>query len=254
MRKPRVILYAEELSNCPCYDLVFEPEFETSIVDMAKEVLNKIRTVAAEAVVICYCAASEPALNYFLHSGALTGRIPLFFCFKTPDPDFIRKAANQGVSHFLFCGTEADKIPTLVSNAADGQVLRDAIQLYWPGCYASSPYVRKLVDEIISAFPHRFEVRELAKRMGIKRRWLQKLCLRTFGMPPTSLIRCIWVHQAMRLMKHSNLDNIDIALQLNYTEESNLARDFRKLLGYSPNEARRRLTQKTPEELIALIL
>ncbi len=52
------------------------------------------------------------------------------------------------------------------------------------------------------------------------------------------------------MMQHTNLDNTEIALQLNYSEESNLARDFRSELGYSPTEARRRLIQHTPEELL----
>lgn len=53
------------------------------------------------------------------------------------------------------------------------------------------------------------------------------------------------------MMQYSSLDNQEIAMQLNYTEESSMARDFRKDLGYSPAEARLRLTHVTPEELLS---
>jgi AraC-like DNA-binding protein len=63
-------------------------------------------------------------------------------------------------------------------------------------------------------------------------------------------MRCIWIHQALRLMQKTTLDNVEIAQQLNYSEESNMARDFRKELGYSPSEARKRLTTQSPDTLL----
>jgi len=52
------------------------------------------------------------------------------------------------------------------------------------------------------------------------------------------------------MMQHTNLNNIDIAMQLYYSEESSMAREFRKELGYSPNTARKLLTKQAPEELL----
>jgi AraC-like DNA-binding protein len=51
-------------------------------------------------------------------------------------------------------------------------------------------------------------------------------------------------------MKYTSLDNTEIALHLNYSEESSLARDFRKEFGFSPNEARQLLAKQTPRELL----
>lgn len=51
-------------------------------------------------------------------------------------------------------------------------------------------------------------------------------------------------------MQKTTLDNVEIAQQLNYSEESSLARDFRKELGYSPTEARKRLTVQSPGALL----
>ncbi len=63
-------------------------------------------------------------------------------------------------------------------------------------------------------------------------------------------MRRIWVYQALNLMQNTNLDNTEISLQLNYSDENSLARIFRKELGFTPSEARQRLTKQTPEELL----
>ncbi len=107
-----------------------------------------------------------------------------------------------------------------------------------------------MMDEILYAFPHRLTEQDLAHRLWISRSSLQKHCRRAFGQSYTRLLRRIWVHQALRLMKHTNFDNTEIALHLKYTEETNLAWDFRKELGCNPTEARRRLTTHSPEELL----
>jgi AraC-like DNA-binding protein len=91
---------------------------------------------------------------------------------------------------------------------------------------------------------------EMAKRLGISQRWLQKTCRQAFGKTFKRLMRRIWIHQALRLMEKTTLDNVEIAQQLNYSEESNMARDFRKEFGYSPTEARKRLTVQSPDELL----
>ena len=113
-----------------------------------------------------------------------------------------------------------------------------------------SPYISKLIDEIVYNFPHRLNVTEYANRLEIDRGWLYKLCKQTYNKSPTSLLRTIWVHQALRMMQHSNLDNLDISLQLNYTEQSSMARDFHKELGCSPSEARVMLIKHSPEHLL----
>lgn len=90
---------------------------------------------------------------------------------------------------------------------------------------------------------------DIARPLGISRSWLQKLCRRIYHRTFKQLLRRIWVYHALRLMQHTNLDNGEIALQLNYSEASNLARDFRKELGCSPTAARLRLATQRPEKL-----
>jgi transcriptional regulator GlxA family with amidase domain len=51
-------------------------------------------------------------------------------------------------------------------------------------------------------------------------------------------------------MRNTSLDDTEIALRLGHEDESSLGRIFRKELGYSPSEARRRLAGQTPDELL----
>ncbi len=93
-------------------------------------------------------------------------------------------------------------------------------------------------------------VEELARKLGISRRWLEKLCRQTFERPLPSLLRLAWVNQAIYLMQHTHFDNSDIAMKLHYSEVSSLARDFRKTLRCGPDEARKLLIRQSREELL----
>lgn len=128
--------------------------------------------------------------------------------------------------------------------------IKEFLDTCYPGSFSLSPHIPKIIEEVIDAFPHRMSEAEISGRLGISRSWLQKLCRQAFDQSYSQFMRRIRVHQALRLMRHTNLDNTEIALFLDYSEESNLARDFRKVLGYSPTRARRYLPGHTPEELL----
>ena len=113
--------------------------------------------------------------------------------------------------------------------------LHEFLQICCPGGLATSPHVRKMIDEIAHSFPRRLQEAEMCKRLKISQRWLQKLCRQAFDQTYTCLKRRIWIHQALRMMRDTDLDSTEIAMHLNYSEESNMARDFRNELKYSPS-------------------
>lgn len=178
------------------------------------------------------------------------GPLPVLACSKTVNLDFVRMAAPQGVDRFLCCDMGVETIQPIIFEAIRRGELKEFLASCYPGSFAVPPHVRKMIDGIIHAFPHRLHESEMARRLGINRSWVQKLCRQAFGLTFTRLLRRLWVHQALRLMQRTNLDNVEIAVQLNYSEESSLARDFRKELGYNPTEARKRLAEQSPETLL----
>jgi AraC-like DNA-binding protein len=249
MPKPKLILYSQELPNCTCYERIFNTVFESQSADTVESFLSSIQTAKADAAVVRCCSAQEESVEELLRLDALAGPVPVLTCSRKLNPSFIQLATQRGVDRFLLCDMPEEKIRDLIYEAIQVGGLKAFLETCCPGSL-STPYVRRMIDEIVHAFPHRLAESEMAKRLGISQRWLQKTCRQAFGKTFKRLMRRIWIHQALRLMQKTTLDNVEIAQQLNYSEESSLARDFRKELGYNPTKARRRLIEQSPEALL----
>ncbi|MFQ5485328.1 MAG: helix-turn-helix transcriptional regulator [Desulfobacterales bacterium] len=250
MSNPKVVLFSEQLPSCPCYERMFDTQFETFVAKVEGGFVRVVQTKRADVAVVCCCSSKKERVAQMLRLDALSGPVPVVICTRTLSPEFIKTAAKKGVDRFICCTMDAGTIQTLLYEAIRDGGLKEYLESFRPDSLATSPYVRKLIDEILYVFPRRLTEQELGHRLDISRSSLQKHCRRVFGRSFIRLLRHIWVHQALRLMQHTNLDNTEISMHLNYSEETNMARDFRKELGYSPGEARLRLITHSPEELL----
>jgi len=250
MSNPKLVLYSKELSTCSCYQRIFNHEFEIVTSDTEEEFLSKARELNADVAVLCFCFAEEKDVEELSRLDALTGPLPVLACSKTYNPNFIRLAAQCGVDHFLLCSMDVMKIRQLIFTAFRGTGLRTFLESCCPGSLTSSPYIGKIINEIVKEFPKRLTIKALSQRLGISPRRIQMVCQQAFGKSFTHLMRRILVYQALNIMKNTNLDNSEIALQLNYSDESSLARIFRKELGYNPTTARKYLIALSAEELL----
>jgi AraC-like DNA-binding protein len=246
----RLILYSHELPGCPQLRSLFGREFETDVVETAGELSARLRRERTDAVVLCCCSARDGSVDALLRVAALAGPVPTLACCRSYNPTFIQLAASRGATHFLLCEMDGKAIREFVFRTIRVGGLRGFLGSQCPDGLHLSPYVAKLIDVIVRSFPHRPTTVEASGRLGVKARRLQTLCREAFGRSFTHLLRLIWVHQALITMRNTRLDNTEIALRLGYEDESSLARIFRKELGYSPSEARRRLAGQTPDELL----
>ncbi len=246
----RLILYSHERASCPHLRSLFEQEFETDVVETDVEFSGRLRQWPTDAAVLCFCSARDISVDALLRLVALAGPIPVLACCRAYNPGFIHLAASRGVSNFLLCEMGAPAIRRFVVQTIRVGGLRAFLDSQCPAGVRFSPHVAKLVDEIVRAFPRRLTTDDASQRLGIKARRLQTLCREAFGRSFTHLLRLIWIRQALTTMQNTSLDNTEIALRLGYEDESSLARIFRKELGLSPSEARRRLTGRTPDELL----
>lgn len=250
MFKRKVIWYSTELANCPHYYTILASEYEIITAQTVNEFLKNLQHKEADAAILCFCFPSVEDINKLLYSGAKAGPVPVIACSKFFNCEFVRRAALGGIERFLVCGNEIENINEILSETIRGFGLRCYIKSQWPGCLNCSPHINHLIDEIIHAFPQPKSTEEYAKSIGIDRCWLHKICKQAFGLPFTSFLRNIRVHEAICMMQHTDLPNVDIAFYLKYSEESSMARDFRKELGFCPGEARKRLNGKSPEGLL----
>ncbi len=115
--------------------------------------------------------------------------------------------------------------------------------------YKKNSHVKELTNKVILNFPDNIGEDNISKELHITKRWLQKSCIKTFGITYKRFIRVLRIYAALKLLYETKFDNLDIAFNLNYTEESNMARDFRIELHICPNEARRRLAVMNPKQL-----
>jgi transcriptional regulator GlxA family with amidase domain len=88
--------------------------------------------------------------------------------------------------------------------------------------------------------------------MNLSGRWLQNEFQEAFNASYKDLLRTIWVYQAVKLLQKTDLDNTDIALELNYKELSSMDRDFKTILNLSPNEVREKLGKVTIDKLFEI--
>ena len=250
MPNTKLLIYSQHISKCPLHYHIFKKGFTTDFVSSREQFLNKIENFNPDVAVVCLCNAQMDDVEELTLLETLSGPIPLFACCKTLPLEFISNAIQHGNSSFLCCRWANDKIEKNIYDAIRFGGIKEYIEFAFPGSMESSPYINKIITEIIHTFPNRLNEIKIAEKLGISVSWLQKLFRKALKLSFNHFIRRIWVMQALCLMKYTNMDNTEIAFQLNYTEESSLARDFRKELDLNPSEARKQLIIYNPKQLI----
>ncbi|NIS38498.1 helix-turn-helix domain-containing protein [Candidatus Saccharibacteria bacterium] len=250
MSKPKIILFSQELLNCPCYDTILNSDFETEATASETDFVTRIRRENADAAIVCLCSADKEEDELLYRLNPLSGAVPVLSCSRNLTPDFVQMATRQGVNRFLRFGMKREEIQDILFEAIRQGGLREWLEFCCLDRLNLSPHIHRLIEEIVHTFPHRIQASKMAQRLGISRNYLWKLSKQAFGMSFTRLLRRAWIHQALRLMQRTPLDNTEIAIHLNYSEESNMARDFVKELPYSPCKARQLLIRHSSEELL----
>ena len=123
------------------------------------------------------------------------------------------------------------------------------IEAEFPSFLDNNSHAEEIKNIVIRSFQKDVSEDDISKELGITKRWLQKILKNNLGITFKRLLRILRIYAALKLLCETNLDNYDIALKLNYTEESNMARDFRKELHICPAEARKRLALMKPKYL-----
>lgn len=78
------------------------------------------------------------------------------------------------------------------------------------------------------------KVDQLAEYTQLSPRMLQRLFKTYVGLSPKLLIRKYRLHKALEQLDNANIDVFDIVAQLGYTDQSHLIRDFKDVVGVTP--------------------
>jgi AraC-like DNA-binding protein len=95
--------------------------------------------------------------------------------------------------------------------------------------------VARLVDED----PEVLRVADVATRLGVSVRTVQRLASRYIGVPPSAMIRRRRLQEAaQRLREQPGTELAALAAELGYADQAHLANDFRTVLGFTPSTYR----------------
>ncbi len=96
-----------------------------------------------------------------------------------------------------------------------------------------------LVDRAVRAFEDNLDttVEDLAYRLGLHTRTLQRMFRNCVGMSPISYGRILRVRKACRVLARTgDLNRLDFALSNGFYDQAHFNRDFRDIVGLSPSD------------------
>ncbi|WP_069609041.1 helix-turn-helix domain-containing protein [Leptospira tipperaryensis] len=97
-------------------------------------------------------------------------------------------------------------------------------------------WIQEVIDSIFKN-PNIRKVEDLANRLRINKRTLQRQFSRYVGVTPKWVIQRYRLHEAAeRLEKGENVDGIQLALDLGYFDQAHFIKDFKNIVGKSPEQ------------------
>ncbi|GGH36143.1 helix-turn-helix domain-containing protein [Microbacterium album] len=93
--------------------------------------------------------------------------------------------------------------------------------------------------EVAETDPSVLSVGDLAARLDVSTRTLQRLAAKYVGLPPLALIRRRRLQEAAERLRHKpDLDLTALAHELGYVDHAHLSNNFRAVLGFNPSAYR----------------
>ena len=95
------------------------------------------------------------------------------------------------------------------------------------------------MEDLVATDPTVVRVDQVAARLGISVRGVQRLAERYVGLPPLAIIRRYRLQEAAkRLREDPSVTIAQVAADLGYTDHAHLSADFRQVLAFTPSSYR----------------
>jgi AraC-like DNA-binding protein len=155
-------------------------------------------------------------------------------------------------SHVRICGPESSRALTdltrAVNDRAPAQVLLESLRSWLEPIAARVTDVGRVVNRafrLAEEDPHLVRVEELARRVGVSRRSLERLTLGYVGVTPKWLIECRRLQEAAgALHQKPDTDLTRLAQALGYVDYAHFSRAYKKVLGETPDQSRARAAER----------
>ena len=94
--------------------------------------------------------------------------------------------------------------------------------------------VQKLVS-LIKDEQSIVKVSQLSERAELSPRMIQRYFRKHIGLSAKWLIRKYRLHRVLERLDAGEVNILDVAMELEYTDQSHLIRDFKEIIGVTPN-------------------
>ena len=92
------------------------------------------------------------------------------------------------------------------------------------------------MEDVVASDRSILRVDQLARRLDLSIRSLQRLCKKYIGLPPLAVIRRYRLQEAaQRLREDPSVTVAQVAAELDYADHAHLTADFRRVLRFSPS-------------------
>ncbi|MCU6482431.1 AraC-like DNA-binding protein [Arthrobacter silviterrae] len=104
------------------------------------------------------------------------------------------------------------------------------------------------VAELIGSSADVVRIEDAAERLAVSARTLQRLAKKHVGLSPSALIRRRRLQEAAdRSRTNPGLELAAIAAEFGYADQAHLAKDFQRVLGFTPSNYRRSVSEDTDQ-------
>ena len=101
-------------------------------------------------------------------------------------------------------------------------------------------YIRKANAYIMDNYNRKITIDEIAKYVDISKSYLEHQYKKQMGQTILSFINVLRVQKAGKLLVNSNASINDIAVAVGYKDKNQLNYEFKKIIGITPREYRKR--------------
>lgn len=232
----RVLVYDGEKEIGHLSDL--RHEFELMPATTPESLQELIIEVPIDAVLIHFQILSQRQIIWIEKLNGLASRLPTIIFSDEWEPDAVRHCGKLGIHTVLDCAEGYEKKLAAISSAARFGGFRQLLADAEKPLISLSPRMRRVFELILGSFPNVQSICELSASIRTHRRCLEREFRKTFGLSYVQFIRVLCMYESWRLMQYTDLDNSEIALSLQYREETHFARDCRKVFGLNPTQMR----------------
>ena len=160
-----------------------------------------------------------------------------------PDPGAIRDGDIAVDAPDLHTAVVSAMIPD--RDETDDETLESAVAAFTDWCRRrcaapdATAVLANSLEELIAADREVVRVEQVADRLSVSIRTVQRLAKRYIGLPPLAVIRRYRLQEAVqRLRDDPSLPIARVAAELGYADHAHLAADFRTVLGIAPGAYR----------------